>query len=131
MSTCLLAKLTAKLTETVPGMVKARDRKGRQISRGSLRVSWINAEVHSCSDRRERSRGEKRRRWRRGALLPDAAARRLPAEELREDGALLGEEVEGGFMEGGLMTGGHWAHAAACWGARPGPGNGHEEQEPT
>lgn len=60
----LLAKLTARLTETVPGRghvkVKARDgRKGRQVSGGSLRVSWINAEVHSCSDRKT---GEKRKR---------------------------------------------------------------------
>lgn len=54
-----------------------------------------------------------------GALLPDAVARGLPAEEreLREDGALMEGEVEGGFMEEGLptvlMTGGHSAHAAA------------------
>lgn len=58
----------------------------------------------------------------RRAPLPDAVARGLPAEErgLREDGALMEEEVEGGFMEeglltvvAGLMTGGHSAHAAA------------------
>lgn len=57
-----------------------------------------------------------------GAPLPDAVARGLPAEAraLREDGALMEEEVEGGFMEegllivvAGLMTGGHSAHAAA------------------
>lgn len=57
-----------------------------------------------------------------GAPLPDAVARGLPAEarELREDGALMEEEVEGGFMEeglltvvAGLMTGGHSTHAAA------------------
>lgn len=57
-----------------------------------------------------------------GAPLPDAVARGLPAEArgLREDEALMEEEVEGGFMEeglltvvAGLMTGGHSAHAAA------------------
>lgn len=51
------------------------------------------------------------------------------------------EEVEGGFMEEVLltavtvlMTEGHSAHAAAAGcsrGPRPGPGAGHEGQEPT
>lgn len=72
---------------------------------------------------KERGSGEN---WREmeygGAPLPDAVARGLPAEarELREDGALMEEEVEGGFMEeglltvvAGLMTGGHSTHAAA------------------
>lgn len=69
---------------------------------------------------KKRGSGESWREMERGgAPLPDAVARGLPAEELREDGALMEEEGEGGFMEGGLltvvaglMTGGHSAHAA-------------------
>lgn len=69
-------------------------------------------------DEKKRGSGEREHG---GAPLPDAVAMGLPAEAqgLWEDGALMEEEVEGGFMEegllrvvAGLMT--DSVHAAGC-----------------
>lgn len=82
-----------------------------------------------------------RRREQEEAQLPDAVARRLPAEEqgLWVDGALMEEKVGGGFMDKGqlttvvgLMTGGHCAHAAdGCGGPQSGPREWEAGQAPT